>query len=60
MLTPWLQAAQLAYMLEDWLKEVAKDANQEWALKDVSVATAKDKDKAAKDAERRAREAKKA
>lgn len=47
-------------MLEDWLKEVAKDANQEWALKDVSVATTKDKDKAAKDAERRAREAKKA
>lgn len=29
-------------------------------MKDVSVATAKDKDKAAKDAERRAREAKKA
>ena len=43
-------------MLEDRLKEAAKDADQEQALKDVAVATAKDKDKAAKDAERKAQE----
>ena len=51
-----LQAAQLAYMLEDRLKEAAKDADQEQALKHVAVATTKDKDKAAKDAERKAQE----
>ena len=41
-------------MLEDWLKEAVEDTDRERALKDVGVAMAKDKDKAAEDAERRA------
>ena len=45
---------QLAYMLEDWLKEAVEDTDRERALKDVAVAMAKDKDKAIEDAERRA------
>ena len=41
------QAAQLAYVIDDRLKEVVEDADREKVLKDVVVATAKDKGKAA-------------
>ena len=47
-------------MLKDWLKEAAKDADQERALKDVIVATAKDKGKIAEGVEKRKREVEKA
>ena len=47
-------------MLEDRLKEAAKDANQERALKDVVVAMAKDKERAAENAEKKARDVEKA
>jgi len=55
-----LKVTQLAYMLEDRLKEAFKDVDRKRALKDVSVATAKDKGKAAEDVEKRVKEAKKA
>lgn len=48
---------QLAYMIDEWLKEVAEDADWERALKDVVVATANDKSKATK---RKAKDSKKA
>lgn len=54
------QAAQLAYVLDERLKETAEDAEREKALKDVAIATAKDKGKVAKTAEKRAQEYKKA
>lgn len=44
----------MAYVIEDQLKEAAEDADREKALKDVVVATAKDKGKAAEAAEKRA------
>ena len=47
-------------MLEDRLKEVAKDVDRKRALKDIAVATTKDKGKAAEDAEKGVKEAKKA
>ena len=47
-------------MLEDRFKEAVEDADRKWALKDVAMATAKDKGKVAEDAKKRAREAKKA
>lgn len=47
-------------MVEDRLKEAAEDADRERALKDITVATKKDKDKATEDAKRRAREAERA
>lgn len=37
----------MAYVIDDRLKEAAKDADREKALKDIVVATTKDKDKAA-------------
>ena len=37
----------MAYVIDDWLKEAAEDADREKALKDVVVATTKDKGKAA-------------
>ena len=40
-------------MVEDRLKEAAKDADRERALKDETMATTKNKDKATKDAERK-------
>lgn len=43
----------MAYMVEDRLKEAAKDANREKALKDETMATTKNKDKATEDAERK-------
>ena len=48
------QTAQLAYVIDERLKEAAEDADQEKALKDVVVATAKDKGKVAAIAEKRA------
>ena len=42
------QAAQLAYVIDNRLKEAIEDADQEKALKDIVVATAKDKGKATK------------
>lgn len=50
----------MAYIIEDRLKEVAEDADWEKALKEVAEVTAKDKGKAAEDAEERAKEAEKA
>ena len=47
-------------MLKDLLKEVTEDVDRERALKDVAVAMAKDKNKAAEDAKRRAQEAERA
>ena len=48
------QVAQLAYVINDQLKEAAKDADREKAFKDVAVATTKDKGKAAEVVEKRA------
>lgn len=48
---------QLAYMIDERLKEVAEDADWDRALKDVVVATANDKSKATK---RKAKDSKKA
>ena len=47
-------------MFEDRFKEAIEDADRKWALKDVAMATTKDKGKVAEDAKKRAREAKKA
>lgn len=47
-------------MVEDSLKDATKEADREKDLKDVVEATVKDKGKAIKDVEKRAREAKKA
>ena len=49
------QAAQLVYVIDDRLIEVAEDANQEKALKEVVVATVKDKGKAVEATEKKAR-----
>ena len=38
---------QLAYVIDERLKQVAKDTDRERALKDVVVATANDKSEAA-------------
>ena len=47
------QAAQLSHILDGWLKELAEDAEQEKALKDVAEATFKEKTKAAATAEKK-------
>lgn len=44
----------LVYVIDDRLIEAAEDANQEKALKEVAVATAKDKGKATEATEKRA------
>ena len=44
----------MVHVIEDQLKEVAEDADQEKALKDVVVAIAKDNGKVAKATEKRA------
>lgn len=49
------QATQLTYILEVRLKELVKDAVWEKALKDVATATAKEKVKAVKATEEKAR-----
>ena len=53
-------AAQLACVIDERLKEATEDANQEKALKDVVVATIKDKGKVATVAENRAQKTEKA
>ena len=47
-------------MINDQLKEAAKDADREKAFKDVAVATTKDKGKAAEVVEKRAQASEKA
>ena len=53
-------AAQLACVIDERLKEATENANQEKALKDVVVATIKDKGKVATVAENRAQKTEKA
>ena len=50
----------MAYIIEDRLKEATEEADREKALKEVVEVTAKDKGKAAEDAEERAKAAEKA
>ena len=47
------QAAQLAYILDGRLKDLAEDVGREKALKDMVVVTVKDKEKAAAIAEKK-------
>lgn len=47
------QAAQLAYILDGRLKDLAEDVGREKALKDMVVVTVKDKEKAAATAEKK-------
>ena len=54
------QAARLTYVLDEMMKELAEDAENEKALKDVTVDIAKEKAKAADVAEKKAKAAKKA
>ncbi|KAK9987703.1 hypothetical protein SO802_027942 [Lithocarpus litseifolius] len=49
-----IAAAQMTYILNGWLKELAEDAGREKALKDVAETTAKEKAKAAATAEKKA------
>jgi len=51
------QATQLAYIMEDRLKDAAKEVDTEKALKDVAEATTKEKASLAKNAGARAQEA---
>ena len=53
------QATQLAYVIDERLREAAEDADREKALKDVVVATTKENCKATIVAEKRAQEAEK-
>ena len=48
------QAMQLTHILDGRLKELAKDAEQEKALKDVATTMAKEKGKVVETAEKRA------
>ena len=50
----------MVHVIEDRLKDAAMDADREKALKDVVVATAKDKGKATKATEKRAQASEKA
>ena len=50
----------MAYIIEDRLKDVAKEADRERALKEVAEATVRDKGKVAEDAEERTWAAKRA
>ena len=54
------QAARLTYVLDEMMKELAEDAENEKALKDVTVDIAKERAKAADVAEKKAKAAKKA
>ena len=56
----FLQVAQLAYILDGRLKELSEDANREKAAREAAAKTAKDKTKAAENAEKRAAAMKKA
>lgn len=57
MLTLPKQVAQLAYLMEDGLKDAAEEADKEKALKDVAEATRKEKFTVAENAEVWAQEA---
>nr|POF11146.1 regulatory-associated protein of tor 1 [Quercus suber] len=50
------EAAQLAYMIEDRLNDTAEEVDKERALKEVTEATVKDKDKVVENAEEWTRE----
>ena len=54
------QAAQLAYIMDERLKEATEDTEREKASKDVAIATAKEKGKAAEVAEKKAQTSEKA
>ena len=54
------QVAQLTHVLDEQLKELAKDVKREKALKDVAANTAKEKGKAADVAKKKAKVAEKA
>ena len=54
------QAIQLTHVIDERLKEVAEDVNWKKALKDIVVATKKEKGKAAEAAEKKAQFAEKA
>ena len=54
------QAVQLAYVIDEQLKETAEDAEREKALKEVVVATAKDMSRAAEVTKKKARASEKA
>ena len=54
------QAAQLAHLLDGWLKKLAEVADREKAFKDVVEVTTKDKTKATTTAEKKAAASKKA
>lgn len=54
------QAAQLAYVINERLKETTEDAEKEKALEGVSISTAKDKSKAVVAAKKKAQEFEKA
>ena len=54
------QTTQSVHVIEDRLKEAVEDAKQEKALKDVAIANAKDKGKAAEVAKKKTRASEKA
>ena len=54
------QAAQLTHIVDERMKELSKDAEQEKALKDVAKVMVKEKVKAAETAEKKAIMAEKA
>ena len=51
---------QLAYVINERLKETAEDAEREKALKEVAIATTKDKRRAAEVAKKKAQASEKA
>ncbi|KAK9988057.1 hypothetical protein SO802_028296 [Lithocarpus litseifolius] len=55
-----VQAAHLAYMMEDKLRDAAEEDDKERALKEVAKAMVKDKDKAVENVEERIRAAERA
>ena len=56
----YYRAAQLVHVIQDQLKEAVEDADREKALKNVAVAIAKDKGKAAELAKKRGHTSEKA
>ena len=54
------QAAQLAYMMDNRLKDTAEEVDKERALKDITMAIAKEKATTAENVEARVRGAKEA
>ena len=60
LLTFFEQGAQLAYMMEDWLRDAAKEVDKEKALKEVIEATVKEKGMATENAKEKVRVAERA